>query len=198
MIPDMWKENYYNEWTNIINALKNFQCIVMWVPFNEAWGQFDTPAVVRFTRRLDPTRLINSASGGNHDFSEGAEGFGDVLDVHHYPSPGMNIFEQKFVNVIGEYGGIGLPIKGHTWNIQEQWGYGDNMSNSEELMLQYEKYLEMLKVFVQTGCAAAVYTQITDVEGEVNGLITYDRMVIKVDIPRIKKDNQSVIDSMSK
>ena len=196
VIPDMWKENYYNEWKNIINALKNFPCIVMWVPFNEAWGQFDTPAVVRFTRSLDPTRLINSASGGNHDFSEGAEGFGDVLDVHHYPSPGMNIFEQKFVNVIGEYGGIGLPIKDHTWNIQEQWGYGDNMSNSEELMLQYEKYLEMLKVFVQTGCAAAVYTQTTDVEGEVNGLITYDRKVVKVDIPRIADKNKAVIKSM--
>ena len=195
-IPQEWKDNYYREWTNIINAFKNFQCIVVWVPFNEAWGQFDTPAAVRLTRKLDPTRLINCASGGNYDLSEGEEGFGDILDVHHYPCPAMNIFERKFVNVLGEYGGIGLPVEGHTWEIERKWGYGGNKKNSEEVMKQYEDFLDMLKVFVQTGCAAAVYTQTTDVEGEVNGLITYDRKVIKVDMPRIAKGNQSVIESM--
>ena len=195
-IPQEGKDNYYREWSNIINAFKNFQCIVVWVPFNEAWGQFDTPAVVKFTRNLDPTRLINSSSGGNYDFSEGAEGFGDILDVHHYPCPAMNVFERKFVNVLGEYGGIGLPIEGHTWNISRKWGYGGNKKTKEDVINQYEAFLDMLKVFVQTGCAAAVYTQTTDVEGEVNGLITYDRKVIKVDLPRISKGNQSVIKSM--
>ena len=195
-IPQEWKDNYYREWTNIINAFKNFQCIVVWVPFNEAWGQFDTPAAVRLTRKLDPTRLINCASGGNYDLSEGEKGFGDILDVHHYPCPAMNIFERKFVNVLGEYGGIGLPVEGHTWEIERKWGYGGNKKNAEEVMKQYEDFLDMLKVFVQTGCAAAVYTQTTDVEGEVNGLITYDRKVIKVDMPRIAKGNQSVISSM--
>ena len=195
-IPEEWKENYYNEWTNIINAFKNFQCIVIWVPFNEAWGQFDTPAAVRLTRKLDPTRLVNCASGGNYDLSEGEEGFGDILDVHYYPCPAMNIFERKFVNVIGEYGGIGLPVEGHTWIIDKKWGYGGNKKSAEEVMLQYEKFIDMLKVFVQTGCAAAVYTQITDVEGEVNGLITYDRKVIKVDMPRIAESNKTLIKSM--
>ena len=195
-IPEEWKENYYNEWTNIINDFKNFQCIVIWVPFNEAWGQFDTPAAVRLTRKLDPTRLVNCASGGNYDFSEGEEGFGDILDVHYYPCPAMNIFERKFVNVIGEYGGIGLPVEGHTWTIKKKWGYGGNKKSAEEVMLQYEKFIDMLKVFVQTGCAAAVYTQITDVEGEVNGLITYDRKVIKVDMPRIAESNKVLIKSM--
>ena len=197
-IPQEWKDNYYREWANIINAFKNFQCIVVWVPFNEAWGQFDTPAVVKFTRELDPTRLINPASGGNFDFSEGAAAFGDILDVHHYPCPAMNLFERKFVNVLGEYGGIGLPVDGHTWIIDRKWGYGKVKENSEELMTQYEEYLEMLKTFVTTGCAAAVYTQTTDVEGEVNGLMTYDRKVIKMDIPRIAKANKAVIESMSK
>jgi beta-galactosidase/beta-glucuronidase len=195
-IPQEWKDNYYREWTNIINAFKNFQCIVVWVPFNEAWGQFDTPAAVRLTRKLDPTRLINSASGGNYDLSEGAEGFGDILDVHHYPCPAMNAFDRKFVNVLGEYGGIGLPVEGHTWNISRKWGYGGNKATAEDVMVQYETFLDMLKVFVQTGCAAAVYTQTTDVEGEVNGLITYDRKVIKVDMPRIAAGNKSVIESM--
>ena len=197
-IPQEWKANFYREWTNIINAFKNFQCIVVWVPFNEAWGQFDTPVAVKLTRELDPTRLINQSSGGNYDLSQGEEGFGDILDVHHYPCPAMNIFERKFVNVLGEYGGIGLPIEGHTWGIEKKWGYGGNKQNEEEVMTTYEQYLEMLKVFVQTGCAAAVYTQTTDVEGEVNGLITYDRKVIKVDMPRIAKGNKSVIESMPK
>jgi hypothetical protein len=197
-IPQEWKDNYYMEWANIINAFKNFQCIVVWVPFNEAWGQFDTPAVVKFTRELDPTRLINPASGGNFDFSAGPEGFGDILDVHHYPCPAMNVFERKFVNVLGEYGGIGLPVDGHTWIIDRKWGYGKVKENSEQLMKQYEEYLEMLKGFVTTGCAAAVYTQTTDVEGEVNGLMTYDRKVIKMDIPRIAAANKQVIESMSK
>ena len=169
---------------------------MVWVPFNEAWGQFDTPAAVRLTRKLDPTRLINCASGGNFDFSEGEEGFGDILDVHHYPCPAMNVFERKFVNVLGEYGGIGLPVEGHTWNIGHKWGYGGNKNDVEEVMAQYERFLEMLKVFVGTGCAAAVYTQTTDVEGEVNGLMTYDRKVIKMDMPRIAKGNQAVIKSM--
>ena len=198
MIPFEWKANYYREWSNIINAYKNFQCIVVWVPFNEAWGQFDTPAAVKLTRELDPTRLVNPASGGNFDFSCGQKEYGDIIDVHHYPCPAMNFFDRKFVNVLGEYGGIGLPIEGHTWNIDRKWGYGGTKKDSEEVMTIYEQYLDMLKVFVNTGCAAAVYTQTTDVEGEVNGLMTYDRKVIKVDIPRIAKANKSVIESMPK
>ena len=193
-IPQEWKDNYYREWGNIMNSLKGFQCIVVWVPFNEAWGQFDTPDVVRFTKAQDPTRLVNCASGGNYDFSEGVEGFGDILDVHHYPCPAMNIFEGKFINVLGEYGGIGYPVEGHLWQKDSNWGYGKVKTSSEELMQQYEEYLEMLKVFVSTGCAAAVYTQTTDVEIEVNGLMTYDRAVVKVDVPRISAANKAVID----
>lgn len=191
-IPQEWKQNYYNEWTSIIDDLKCFQSIVVWVPFNEAWGQFDTPEVVKFTREQDPTRLVNESSGGNYHFC------GDILDVHHYPCPAMNVFERKFVNVLGEYGGIGYPIEGHLWQKDSNWGYGKVKSSSEEVMQQYEEYLDMLKVFVSTGCAAAVYTQTTDVEVEVNGLMTYDRAIVKVDIPRISAANKAVIDSMSK
>ena len=191
-IPQVWKDNYYNEWKNIMTALRGFQSIVCWVPFNEAWGQFDTPEVVKFTKEFDPTRLVNEASGGNFHF------VGDIIDVHHYPTPAMNVFESKFINVLGEYGGIGYPVIGHTWEIDRKWGYGKNKQSSEELMSQYKEYAEMLKVFVQTGCAAAVYTQTTDVEGEVNGLMTYDRAVIKVDIEKLAEINRSVIESMSK
>lgn len=191
-IPQEWKQNYYNEWAAIIDDLKCFQCIVVWIPFNEAWGQFDTPEVVKFTRRQDPTRLVNESSGGNYHFC------GDILDVHHYPCPAMNVFERKFVNVLGEYGGIGYPIEGHLWQNDSNWGYGKVKSSSEEVMRQYEEYLDMLKVFVSTGCAAAVYTQTTDVEVEVNGLMTYDRAIVKVDVPRISAANKAVIESMSK
>lgn len=191
-IPQVWKDNYYNEWKNIMTALRGFQSIVCWVPFNEAWGQFDTPEVVKFTKEFDPTRLVNEASGGNFHF------VGDIIDVHHYPTPAMNVFESKFINVLGEYGGIGYPVIGHTWEIDRKWGYGKNKQSSEELMSQYKEYAEMLKVFVRTGCAAAVYTQTTDVEGEVNGLMTYDRAVIKVDIEKLAEINRSVIESMSK
>ena len=191
-IPQEWKQNYYNEWAAIIDDLKCFQCIVVWVPFNEAWGQFDTPEVVKFTRRQDPTRLVLESSGGNYHFC------GDILDVHRYPCPAMNVFERKFVNVLGEYGGIGYPIEGHLWQKDSNWGYGKVKSSSEEVMQQYEEYLDMLKVFVSTGCAAAVYTQTTDVEVEVNGLMTYDRAIVKVDVPRISAANKAVIESISK
>jgi hypothetical protein len=190
------RKYFLAELDEMMSALYNCVSICTWVPFNESWGQFDTPDVIRFTRALDPTRLINPASGGNFDLSEGIFGLGDVLDVHHYPHPAMNIFERKVVNVLGEYGGIGLPVEGHTWQIERKWGYGGTKKDSEEVMTIYESFLEMLKTLVQTGCAAAVYTQTTDVEGEVNGLITYDRKVIKVDVPRISKGNQSVINSM--
>ena len=191
-IPEEWKENFYTEWKNIMLFLRGFQCIVSWVPFNEGWGQFDTEAVVKFTKDVDPTRLVNEASGGNYYLK------GDILDVHHYPQPAMNVFESQFVNIIGEYGGIGYPIIGHTWEMDRKWGYGQNKSSSEELMKQYEEYAEMLKDFIKVGCAAAVYTQTSDVEGEVNGLMTYDREIIKVDIPRISEINRSVIEFMSK
>ncbi|MCM1176615.1 MAG: hypothetical protein NC308_03735 [Clostridium sp.] len=189
VIPEEWKQNYYREWTDIIQSLKKFQCIVVWVPFNEAWGQFDTPVAVELTRKLDPTRLINESSGGNFSFC------GDIIDVHHYPFPAMNAFEARFINVLGEYGGIGLPVEGHLWQKDRNWGYV-KYSNGKEVLDEYEKFAEMLKVFTRTGCSAAVYTQTTDVEGEVNGIMTYDRKVIKVDEERLARINRAVIKSM--
>ena len=190
-VPQVWKDNFRKEWEAIMKSLRGFQCIVVWVPFNEAWGQFDTPEIVSLTRSIDSTRLINEASGGNFSLS------GDIIDIHNYPAPTQKFFERKFINVVGEYGGIGYVVPGHTWNISEKWGYEGVKSSSEELMSQYEVYLEELKTLIKVGYAAAVYTQTTDVEGEVNGLITYDRAVIKVDTDRIAKGNRAVITSMN-
>lgn len=191
MIPQEWKDNYYKEWTEIMMALKCFQCICVWIPFNEAWGQFDTKDVVEFTRAQDPTRLINESSGGNFALC------GDILDVHHYPTPAMNFFESKLINVLGEYGGLGLVVPGHTWQKDKNWGYGKTCADAEEFVERYRKFAQMLKTFIQTGCSAAVYTQTTDVEIEVNGLMTYDRL-LKVDPSLIREINESVIESMTK
>ena len=186
-VPSLWKQNWYNEWNEIINDLKCFQSIVVWVPFNEAWGQFDTEEAAAFTKALDPTRLVDAASGGNLRFC------GDIIDVHHYPCPAMNAFDRKFVNVLGEYGGIGFPVEGHLWQKDANWGYGQVMSSGDEVLDLYETFAEMLKTFIVNGCSAAVYTQTTDVEIEVNGLMTYDRKVIKIDEKRIAEINRSVI-----
>lgn len=188
-VPDYWKQNYYKEWGEIIDCLKGFPCIVVWVPFNEGWGQFDTEEVVRFTKEKDPSRLVNEASGGNFHLS------GDILDVHHYPEPRMNIFDRTKINVLGEYGGIGYLVEGHIWQPEGQnWGYSGLCRTPEELLERYKLYAERLKTLIDIGCAAAVYTQTTDVELELNGLMTYDRLE-KVDASAIRAINLDVIES---
>ena len=186
-VPEAWKQNYYKEWGEIIDCLKGFPCIVVWVPFNEAWGQFDTEKVVRFTKGKDPSRLVNEASGGNYHFA------GDILDAHHYPEPKMNVYERDMINVLGEYGGIGYLVKGHIWRPEgENWGYAGLCSSPEELLERYSIYAKRLKMFIVTGCAAAVYTQTTDVEIELNGLMTYDR-IEKLDATAVRAINEDVI-----
>ena len=189
-IPQEAKDNYYKEWGEIIEQLRPFQCITVWVPFNEGWGQFDTRRVVEFTRAADPTRLINESSGGNYDLC------GDILDVHHYACPAMNVFERSMVCVLGEYGGIGYPVPGHLWQQDRSWGYGQVVADGEELLKVYEDFAGMLKTFIATGCSAAIYTQISDVEIEVNGIMTYDRQVVKVDEERFARINRDVIGTL--
>ena len=184
------KDNYYKEWGEIINDFKIFPSIVVWVPFNEAWGQFDTDEVVKFTREQDPSRLVNYASGGNFEKCSG-----DILDLHNYPDPEMYLYDPEYVNVLGEYGGIGLPVEGHLWQTDKNWGYIQYKSG-DDVLKAYEGYAEELIELVRKGFAAAVYTQTTDVEGEVNGLMTYDRKVVKMDAERLAKINRTVIESM--
>lgn len=189
-VPQEGKDNYYKEWSEIINAFKSFQCIVSWVPFNEAWGQFDTEEVVKFTRSLDPTRLINYASGGNF-----VKCSGDILDLHNYPHPEMYLYDKDYVNILGEYGGIGWPVEGHLWQPDRNWGYVQ-FKSADEVLDTYEKYADMLIDLIDDGFAGAIYTQTTDVEIEVNGLMTYDRKVVKLDMDRLSSINRRVIESM--
>jgi beta-galactosidase/beta-glucuronidase len=184
------KDNYYNEWKEIINDFKIFPSIVVWVPFNEAWGQFDTDEVVKFTREQDPSRLVNYASGGNF-----VKCSGDILDLHNYPDPEMYLYDPAYINVLGEYGGIGWPVEGHLWQKDRNWGYVQYQSGDQVLDV-YESYAEELIDLIRKGFSAAVYTQTTDVEGEVNGLMTYDRKVVKLDVDRLSKINRTVIESL--
>ncbi len=180
---------FRNEWRDIMDFLQPHPSIVCWVPFNEAWGQFKTKEIVEWTRDLDPTRIINPASGGNH-FP-----VGDMLDLHNYPDPELYLFDGERANVLGEYGGIGLPLKGHLWEPERNWGYVQ-FKTSKEVTDQYVIYAEKLANLARSGFSAAIYTQTTDVEIEVNGLMTYDRKVIKLDEKRVKEANQSVINSI--
>ena len=179
-------ENYYREWKEIVDQCGQHPCVVVWVPFNEGWGQFETEKVAAWTKEYDPTRLVNPASGGNH------RDCGDIFDLHHYPHPAMFLSDPNRVNVLGEYGGIGLPLAGHLWKEDQNWGYV-KFQNKEEVTAEYVKYAEQLKGFVQRGYSAAVYTQTSDVEGEVNGLLTYDRRELKVDPIAVGKVNREVI-----
>ncbi len=181
--------NYYQEWKEIMNLCMSNPSVVVWVPFNEAWGQFDTEKVVAWTKTYDPSRLVNPASGGNH------RPCGDILDLHNYPGPRMFLSDPSRVNVLGEYGGIGMPVENHLWWNKRNWGY-IQFKNSNEVTAEYVKYARQLKEMVKRGFSAAVYTQTTDVEGEVNGLMTYDRKVIKINESEIKAANEAVINEM--
>lgn len=180
---------YRKEWKEIMDCLYSYPCIGVWIPFNEAWGQFKTPEIAEWTKQHDPTRLVNPASGGNHYTC------GDILDLHNYPAPDMYLYDAQRATVLGEYGGIGMVVKGHIWEPDRNWGY-IQFNSPEEVTDEYVKYAEQLLELIGRGFSAAVYTQTTDVEIEVNGLMTYDRKVIKMQEDRVKEINGKICSSL--
>ena len=116
---------------------------------------------------------------------------GDILDVHHYPNPKITLINTAKANVLGEYGGIGLALEGHLWQPDKNWG-SVKFKTSKEVSDEYIRFIEQLKETMQRGYSAAVYTQTTYVEGEVNGLMTYDRKVVKLEEDRLRQANLSV------
>tara|TARA_R110001599_G_scaffold41451_4_gene125380 strand:+ start:16551 stop:18395 length:1845 start_codon:yes stop_codon:yes gene_type:complete len=174
---------FKKEWKAIMDANYNFPSIVVWVPFNEAWGQFNTEEIVNWTVAYDPSRMVNGASGGNYTLE------GQIMDMHNYPDPVMpdpKIWGKKQILVLGEYGGLGLPIEGHTWQEKDNWGY-QSFEDQAALKKRYSKLIMDLKPLLPMGLSAAIYTQTTDVEIETNGLMTYDRKVIKLDPQFLKQ-----------
>nr|WP_229802193.1 sugar-binding domain-containing protein [Pontibacter akesuensis] len=181
---------YRTEWGQIMKELHHFPSIVVWVPFNEAWGQFKTKEITEWTMAMDPSRLVNSASGGNF------HPVGHIIDLHNYPDPVMpraDLFGQKQVIVLGEFGGLGLPVEGHTWQQKDNWGY-QSFKTTEELFDKYKAFTEKLEDLIQRGLSAAIYTQTTDVEIETNGLMTYDRKVIKIPAEKLRQVHTRLYD----
>jgi hypothetical protein len=171
---DEAREQFELELKRMVENFYNHPCIIMWVPFNEGWGQHDTPRYAGLIKEWDQTRLVNEASGWADKRS------GDVRDIHSYPGPAAPPNEEKRVAVLGEFGGLGLPVKGHTWQEEKNWGYR-SYETREQLTDAYVALLGKVRPLIGKGLSAAVYTQTTDVEIEVNGYMTYDRAMIKAD-----------------
>ena len=182
---------YRTEWNEIMQDLYNFPSIVVWVPFNEAWGQFKTKEIAEWTMQNDPTRLVNPASGGNF------EDVGHIIDLHNYPEPLMldaDVYGKTRILVLGEFGGLGLPVNNHSWQQKNNWGY-QIFKNKDELFKRYSELMDSLPHLIEKGLSAAVYTQITDVEIETNGLMTYDRKEIKIPVDKLKAVHLKLYDN---
>ncbi len=188
---------FRNQWRDVIAQHYNAPSVVVWTPFNERWGQFRTKDVADYTRQQDNTRIVNAASGGN--FHKDA---GDIIDLHTYADPiQLNFDDPDKPLVLGEYGGLGLNVEGHRWYERFAQTYNDN-GTVEGVTSRYERYANQIAQLARgvnlnghkAAFAAAVYTQITDVETEVNGLLTYDREVLKVVEDRVRQANTKLIE----
>lgn len=175
--PDDKRANFERELNEMIDTLENHPSIIMWVVFNEGWGQYDTPRLVEMVKKRDPNRIVNNASGWT-DMK-----CGDVMDMHNYPGPGMPPVEPVRVAVLGEFGGLGRPVKDHLWQDAGAWGYV-SFKTPAEATDAYVSLLTRMRPLIGKGLSAAVYTQTSDVEVEVNGMMTYDRAQIKFDEAR--------------
>lgn len=169
----------------LIQNRSHFPSIITWVVFNEGWGQYDTARLAAQVKQWDPSRLVNATSGWAD------RGVGDLLDVHIYPGPGMEDPEPDRPAVLGEFGGLAWPVPGHLWWNKRIWGYL-TAHDREDLNRRYAEVVGNLRGPRAFGLSAAVYTQITDVEGEVNGVTTYDRKVIKLDEVRARRLHESL------
>jgi len=181
-------DQFERELRRMVNIHYNAPSIVMWVPFNEGWGQYDTCRITEFVKSLDPNRLVNPTSGWT------LRPCGDIYDIHTYH---VNLSVPPTAldraTVIGEFGGIGFPIKENLWNPEmRNWGY-QTYYYPEDLLKNYiYKLDQIVQMKEKNGLSAAVYTQTTDVEGEINGLMTYDREVIKIPAQTLKELHQNL------
>ncbi len=167
------RRDFEAELLRMVAGLENHPSIIVWVLFNEGWGQYDTERLTQWLKTLDPSRLVNNASGWT-DMR-----VGDLIDVHSYPGPEAPAAEPRRAAVLGEFGGLGLPVDGHSWSSR-CWGYL-MLKDSTELGARYTRaFKQVWALHHFRGLSAAIYTQTTDVETECNGLLTYDRAVPKI------------------
>ncbi|GGQ92544.1 PA14 domain-containing protein [Streptomyces flaveolus] len=186
------RAEYEREMKEMIDEHISSPSIVMWVTFNEGWGQYDIGRVAAQAKAWDPTRLVNNQSGLNLGADGGA---GDIMDEHGYPSPALPPRpDGERALVSGEYGGLGLAVPGHAWSVQQSYVDVDPATYTDDYLTK----LDEVRALVCKGSNGAVYTQITDVEGELNGLTTYDREVLKPDVERMKAAHEALIRDASR
>ncbi|MCP4455882.1 MAG: glycoside hydrolase family 2 [Planctomycetes bacterium] len=178
------QRQYEVELQRNIDALRGHPCIVMWVAFNEGWGQFDAPRHADWIRHYDPSRLVNHASG----WADRGE-FGHVRDIHIYPEPGVAPLLKDRAIVLGEFGGLGWNVKGHEWRADRGHGHG-GVGDSPDLTDPYLRRIRLLQPMIRLGLSAACYTQIADQEIECNGVMTYDREVLKFDADQVAAETR--------
>jgi hypothetical protein len=174
--PEHIVTQWLMELNEMIDKLRFFPCITTWVVFNEGWGQHNTQEMVKTVQQKDPKRIVNGVSGWTD------RNAGNMLDIHNYPLTSMirPAYNNDRISVLGEFGGLGLPVENHLWNPDmRNWGY-KNFDGNTSFINDYARLVFDLETRIAQGLSAAIYTQTTDVEGEVNGLISYDRKVIKI------------------
>ncbi len=174
----------------LIDSLANHPSIIVWVPFNEGWGQHDTNEILHWVKQYDPSRLVDGPSGWTD------RGYGDLYDIHRYPGPSMFPPQPDRATVLSEFGGLGLIAKNHLWIEDRNWGY-QQFDTAEKLQARYRELIDELKLLITNGLSAAIYTQTTDVEIEVNGLLTYDRELVKFDQQEMVKLHQQLYPLMT-
>ncbi|WP_406361833.1 PA14 domain-containing protein [Streptomyces sp. NBC_01579] len=180
------RAEYEHEMKEMIDEHYNHPSVVMWVTFNEGWGQYDEARIADQAKSWDPTRLVNSMSGINLGVDGGT---GDIIDEHGYPSPALPAPDGERALVSGEYGGLGLAVPGHAWAVQQSYIAVDQSTYTDDYLAK----LDEVRKLACKGSNGAVYTQISDVEGELNGLLTYDRRIVKPDVKRIKAAQDALV-----
>ncbi|GAA1367140.1 PA14 domain-containing protein [Streptomyces beijiangensis] len=185
------RTEYEHEMKQMIDQHSSHPSVVMWVTFNEGWGQYDEARIADQAKAWDPTRLVNSMSGINLGVDGGT---GDIIDEHGYPSPALPPKpDGERALVSGEYGGLGLAVPGHAWAVQQSYVDVDPATYTDD----YLRHLDEVRALACKGSNGAVYTQISDVEGELNGLMTYDRRIVKPDVQRMKAAQSALISDAS-
>lgn len=181
------RKNYRRELKTMVDHLYNHPCIVVWVPFNESWGQFDAKAIGDWLQVYDRSRLVDAASGW---FDQGN---GDIYSIHKYVGPGMPKPEKNRAIALSEFGGLGLEINEHTWKVKKVFAY-KMMKDENALTTRYLQLIDQLQAMKKAGLSAAIYTELCDVEYEINGYLTYDRAVMKMDAEKLIKAHRSLIE----
>ncbi|HVW94410.1 MAG TPA: glycoside hydrolase family 2 TIM barrel-domain containing protein [Mucilaginibacter sp.] len=201
-LPAGAREAFENENKEILSQLHNYPSITTWVLFNEKWGQYDQERLTNWIKVTDPSRIVNGHSGEylyvNDQLrspSPNAYVNADMTDVHSYPNPMLPIKQSGKAQVCGEFGGIGVAVPGHEWNDLTGWGYVQLLP--KELLAKYTVMIKRLKQLKEEGLSGSIYTQPFDVEGEENGLMTYDRAIVKIPFGKLRELHKELTDLSS-